>query len=255
MIWLILVLILFGAALLLYMWKEAHGNKVKEETISLNSYPGKGPFTFFFISDIHRRKIHPSVIQAIQGRAEFVVIGGDLAEKGVSFEQIASNLQLLREVAPVFFVWGNNDYELPKQSFEQLLKAHDVTVLCNESFCFQTADGTDIYLLGVDDLSKGYSDKKNAFKRVPNDVFKIFLSHNPLFSKRMIEKDQVGLFLSGHTHGGQIRLFGMGLYKKGGWEWRGKMAMLVSNGYGTSGFPLRLSAKAETHLITIISDE
>ncbi|MGM7635411.1 metallophosphoesterase [Bacillus sp. Hm123] len=254
MIWLLVVFVLLGVTLLLYMWKEAHGNDVKEETISLDSYPGKQPFTFFFISDIHRRVIHPSIIDKIKGRAELVIIGGDLAEKGVSFERIAHNLQLLREVAPVFFVWGNNDYELPKQPFEQLLTAHDVVMLRNDSFCFQTADGTEVYLLGVDDLGKGHSDKKGACEHVPNEGFKIFLSHNPLLMKRMVEKDQVALFLSGHTHGGQIRLFGMGLYKQGGWEWRGQMAVLVSNGYGTSALPLRLGAKAETHLITIVSD-
>ncbi|WP_203361869.1 metallophosphoesterase [Bacillus sp. REN10] len=253
MIWLILGIISFGVALLLYMWKEAHGNKVKEETIVLNSYPGKEPFTFFFISDIHRRKIHPSIIEAIKGRAELIIIGGDLAEKRVSFERIAYNLQLLREVAPVFFVWGNNDYELPKQSFEQLLKAHDVVMLRNESFCVQTVEGKEIYLLGVDDLSVGYSDKESTFKQVPDESFKILLSHNPLFIRRMMEKDQVALFLSGHTHGGQIRLLGMGLYKQGGWTQRGNMMVLVSNGYGTSALPLRLGAKAETHLITIMS--
>ncbi|WP_100331441.1 metallophosphoesterase [Bacillus xiapuensis] len=244
---------LIGGSFLLYMWIEGLRNDVKKDTVAVKDYRGRKPVTVFFISDIHRRKIHPSIIDQVKGKAEVVIIGGDLAERGVSRRRIADNLRRLREVAPVFFVWGNNDYELPQNEMKSLLAAQDIKVLRNESYRWRTAAGEEIYILGVDDLSKGYSDKKQTFSQVPEGACKIMISHNPLFAKRISDDDRVALFLSGHTHGGQIRLFGMGLYKQGGWKRQGKMWILVSNGYGTSTLPFRLGARAETHLITIVS--
>ena len=55
--------------------------------------------------------------------------------------------------------------------------------------------------------------------------------------------------LSGHTHGGQIHLFGFRPYERGRLKRENDLTILISNGYGTTGVPLRLGAKAETHLI------
>ncbi|MBM7648017.1 putative MPP superfamily phosphohydrolase [Bacillus ectoiniformans] len=230
------------------MFKEGHRNEVKSEEVKLHSFTELKPFNLFFISDIHRRQIAHSIIDKVQGKADVIVIGGDLTEKGVPIDRIKQNLVLLQKVAPVFFVWGNNDYECP--DLKDLLESCNVTILKNGSAVLN--HGTQqIYLLGVDDASVGTIDKPSTFSHVPNEGCKILISHNPVFANRLSEGDSVSLFLSGHTHGGQIRLFHWGLYPNGGWSERAGMRMLVSNGYGTSGVPLRLGAKAETHLITI----
>ena len=62
---------------------------------------------------------------------------------------------------------------------------------------------------------------------------------------------ELSLLLSGHTHGGQIHLFGFSPYEKGRLKKENDLTVLISNGYGTTGVPLRLGAKAETHLISI----
>ncbi|MFC0297998.1 hypothetical protein [Geobacillus jurassicus] len=71
----------------------------------------------------------------------------------------------------------------------------------------------------------------------------------------MKDEHHISLLLSGHTHGGQIRLFSFGLYEKRGLKWRGRTALFTSNGYGTIGALLRLGAPAEAHLITIASEK
>ncbi len=81
--------------------------------------------------------------------------------------------------------------------------------------------------------------------------FRVLVSHNPAIMNKIKPEDHIHLVLSGHTHGGQIRLLGMGLHEKGGINKSGKTVLLVSNGYGTTMLPLRLGAKSETHLITI----
>ncbi|HZG70034.1 MAG TPA: metallophosphoesterase [Chondromyces sp.] len=239
------------ASFLIVMFKEAFRNEVKKEYIVLPSFPGEEPFSLFFISDIHRRIVHPSIIEEVKGKADLVIIGGDLAEKGVSWERIEQNIEALQTIAPVLFVWGNNDYELEQNTFHALLEKLNVIYLKNRSIALKIKGGEEVYLCGVDDLSKGKSDKEKTFKDVPPSTFKLLISHNPRFVAKLREEDQVSLVLSGHTHGGQIRLFGLGMYEKGGWRSIGNIKMLVSNGYGTTSLPLRLGARAETHLITI----
>ncbi|MFP3472451.1 hypothetical protein R0J90_20570, partial [Micrococcus sp. SIMBA_144] len=68
---------------------------------------------------------------------------------------------------------------------------------------------------------------------------------------QVCKEDGIDLMISGHTHGGQIRLFGWGLYKKGRLENLPETTLLVSNGYGTTAIPLRLGAPAETHLLIL----
>ena len=65
----------------------------------------------------------------MKGKADIVIIGGDLAEKGVPLSQISLNIQKLREIAPVYFVWGNNDYEIEYHELDALLIENNVKVL------------------------------------------------------------------------------------------------------------------------------
>lgn len=248
----IIAIVMAGASLLLfYMWKEAFRNEVKIETLFFPDFPSERPLRLFFISDIHRRTIHPSIIRRIQDKTDVIVIGGDLLEGGVPLERTAHNLRMLSRIAPIYFVWGNNDYEVNEETLTSLLASFGVTILRNKAAAYEIKGGGTVWLIGVDDVSKGNSNKKEAFKGVPADGFKIFISHNPLFKRKLKEDDKIALMLSGHTHGGQIRLFGFGFYKKGSmWKEKGSV-ILISNGYGTTTVPLRLGAPAETHLLTI----
>ncbi|WP_370314234.1 hypothetical protein [Guptibacillus hwajinpoensis] len=59
------------------------------------------------------------------------------------------------------------------------------------------------------------------------------------------------MILSGHTHGGQIRLFGWGIREKGGIKNINGTTVVISNGYGTTTLPLRLMAPAESHIFIL----
>ncbi|MDQ0213722.1 putative MPP superfamily phosphohydrolase [Oikeobacillus pervagus] len=251
MIFFIFTIIFLAIIVLLYMWKEAFRNVVVFDHVYVPSLPSENPVRLFFISDIHRRVIHPSIIQKMKDNVDVIIIGGDLAEKGVPLERIQHNVRKLSSIAPVFFVWGNNDYEVDVLELKKILMEENVTILKNTSITFPLTGGKRIRLIGVDDLSNGNADKNLAFKEVVPTDFNILISHNPYFIKKLQTTDPIHLMLSGHTHGGQIRLFGLGLYEKGGWFQHHQTKYFVSNGYGTTALPLRFGAKAETHLITI----
>ncbi|MGM0845991.1 MAG: metallophosphoesterase [Bacillota bacterium] len=252
MIEFIVLLTISGSLLLLYMLKEAFINKVNKEELTFKDYPEKArPLNVFFLSDVHKRIIHDSIIQEVEDETDIVVIGGDLTEKGVSFERTEKNIAKLKRLGPVYFIWGNNDYEAGIESFRELLQRSGVIVLENSSELLDAGSDHKIALIGTEDLSLGRDNVENAFKKVPDNAFRILLAHNPDTIKKIENEHNVSLMLSGHTHGGQIRILGYGMYQKGGFHKVKETTVLVSNGYGTTALPLRLGAPPETHLITI----
>lgn len=255
MVFTLVILLVFIVLLLIYMLKEAFLNRVIHQTIAFPNFPEVfKEMKIFFISDIHRRKVHESIINEVEKKADLVIIGGDLLEKGVPNSRIEYNLQLLKKIGPLYFVWGNNDYEMKEHDLLHLFEKYDVRVLKNESVIFQAPNGDSIALLGIDDLSQENDRLDLALNGTESVNFKILISHNPRITVKMREEDKISFVLSGHTHGGQIHLLGYSPYQKGGMYKSAITTLLVSNGYGTSMLPLRLGAKPETHFITIKRD-
>lgn len=250
MIALLLVCLLLMIILILYMWKLAVGNNVIEHHLTFEEFPESfGDVKIFFISDLHKRKISPSIINRVKGKTDIVVIGGDITEKGVPINQVEENVKRLKELGPVYFVWGNNDYETDYHELDAALLSLGVKILDNTAVLFDSPTGDKISLLGVDYIEWGRADLDLALSDSEKNSFKILVSHCPRIMNRVKEEHRISLVLSGHTHGGQIRFFGLGRYKIGGLAVKGNTLLLTSNGYGTSLVPLRLGAKSETHLI------
>ena len=236
-----------------YMYRLAKLDQVVEHTFVFHHFPGTEIITIFFISDIHRRIISEEIIANVKGKADIVLIGGDLAEKRVPLERIKENLARLKSVGPVYFIWGNNDYEIDRHELDAMFLDMDIHELFDTSVLFETKGGGKIRLIGVDfyDEIEQTGRLDLAMEDVEEDSFKILASHTPEIEKEIENKHGIDLVLSGHTHGGQIRFFGLGKYKLGGISQKGDTIILTSNGYGTSLLPLRCSAKPETHLIRL----
>ncbi|QOR65298.1 metallophosphoesterase [Cytobacillus suaedae] len=248
-IYIILIVMFF---LLLYMWIEANKNIVKEQVLLFNDFPQDlEKLTIFFISDIHRRKVSEKLINKVVGKADIVIIGGDLAEKGVSFERISENIDSLKAIGPTYFVWGNNDYETDFHRLDSLLLEKGVKILDNTAVNFESRSGEKISLLGVDDMSEERDRLELALLDAGDSSFKILACHNPRIVKKIKKDYNIQLVLTGHTHGGQIRILNFGYYEKGKLSDNGVYKLLISNGYGTTGVPLRLGAEPETHLMTL----
>lgn len=255
LIYFIFGMLLIGSFLLLYMYRQAFTDRVLEQEIRLQEFPESfGSVKIFFISDIHKRIIQDSIINEVKGKADLVVIGGDLAEKGVPLERVSVNIEKLKTIAPVFFVWGNNDYEFNSHELDSLLYHLGVKVLDNTAVKFESSTGEVLHIFGIDDLSLGKSRLDLAMQDAGEEGFRILVSHNPAIVNSIKPEHNISLVLSGHTHGGQIRLFGFGPYELGGIKTKNGTTVLTSNGYGTTGVPLRLGARAETHLLTLVAD-
>lgn len=251
-----MTIMLFSAAaiilmiLILFMARTARLDIVVEKDLFFEDFPETfGTISIFFISDIHRRIVSERIVNEVRGKADIVIIGGDLTEKGVPFERIEHNLVTLREIGPLYFIWGNNDYETDYHMLDATLIKHDVKIIDNAFCTFESDQGEKMELLGIDDIAMERDRLDQALSETDPAAFKILVSHNPLVSKQLKEEYQIRLVLSGHTHGGQIRFFGYGPYELGGIKKAGETILLTSNGYGTTTIPLRLGATPETHLL------
>ncbi len=238
--------------LLVRMFCIARENNICHLTLNYSTFPaGSKKLTIFFISDIHRRIVDNDIIRKVKGKADLVIIGGDLTEKGVPLEKTEVNLSRLNKIAPIYFIWGNNDYEVKEKELRQLFDKYKLTVLENKSVKIQSNHHGAVHLIGIGELSLENDELSIALSDTKKKDFKIVVCHNPEIAQKITKDDCISLLLSGHTHGGQIRIFGFGPYQKGKLHRYGDFDHLISNGYGTTMLPLRLGAHPETHLITI----
>jgi len=173
------------------------------------------------------------------------------------FPPHAASFSMLRAPLGTFAVLGNHDhYSGEPRRLRELVEGCGIEVLHNRSVILERNGGR-MVLAGIDDLLCGTPDLDAALAGAPPGLPVLLLSHNPdvLFDA---SRRGVALVLSGHTHGGQIRLPGlpvlvrMSRYRldEGRYAVDGAQ-LVVSRGLGATGVPLRLFCPPEAVLVTL----
>lgn len=258
------------------MYRYAHNYHMDDQTLASNRLPASfDGVKLLFVSDVHGHRIPQSVVDACirRGDIELVLIGGDLREGGVPLEQSRGNIRALRNIAPIYMVYGNHDYDDDIRALEVMLREEGVRILSNEAMVLEQAGGGAIRLAGVDDPRTNREDVGLALSGddSPEGLFTLLLAHDPVIAERLQpdQAAQIDYILAGHTHGGQIVLPLIGplvtsknirTYTKGWYNGDERQTsgtpsprMFVSCGFGTSKFPLRLAAPAQYHIVTLRS--
>ncbi len=208
--------------------------------------------------------------------ADLIVLGGDQMDYRADETPtgLLSELRRLKAPLGVYGVWGNHDYgsfgkyysphygparpDWPQRR-ENLRVAYaeaGVTILRNEGRRVRD----DLYLAGVDDLWEGEVDLGTALAGQPPAGATLLVSHNPDLLPDL--PTGLGLVLSGHTHGGQIRLPLIGApvvpskygqrYALGWVAGAHGTPAYVSRGLGLSGVPLRNLCPPEVAVFTLL---
>lgn len=241
---------LLGLSVLTKMFLIAKERNVKRHEIHIEkNKENVKQLTIFFISDIHRRKIDRRLLKKIGQSVDLVIIGGDLAEKGVPLSRIANNIEQLSTLGQIFYVWGNNDREVGEEQMRNIIQQFDGIILDNENQFIP--NHPDWGIAGTDDPSWKMANPEKALQDVARYEHLLFVSHQPVVWRRAEQFYKPTFMLAGHTHGGQIRLGKFGISEKGFFKWTGNRGKLISNGYGTTELPLRFGAHPESHLIKI----
>ncbi|MEZ0482768.1 metallophosphoesterase [Planococcus sp. SSTMD024] len=235
-----------GLALLAWMFRSAHSEHKETAVIRLSGEAEFSPFKLLFISDVHRRKLRPDMFS---DQVDLVVIGGDFVERGVPDQRIRENLRVLSKLAPVYYVFGNNDREIGEERLRALLEEQSAIILDDESV--ELFGNAKLKLTGIDYFAFREHSVETAFCTVEKGDSVIFISHTPFVFQHVKQFYPVSLMMAGHTHGGQIRLGPFGIFDRGSLVASDGITELISNGFGTTTLPLRLGAKAQYHVLEI----
>ncbi|GKV67928.1 hypothetical protein NCCP2716_04260 [Sporosarcina sp. NCCP-2716] len=251
-LWIAADVLLTGAGVLLasMLW-SAHRVTVKRQHMSVSTDADE-ELTVFFISDIHRRRVPGRLLRKVRSSGkpvDLVIIGGDLAEKGVPEQRVQRNVERLAGLGPVFYIWGNNDREIGEERIRAIIAESGGKVLDNESV--RLPGHPDWIISGADDPSSGNANITKTASFSGAYMHQLIAVHNPSSFRKFLDLTAPSLLVGGHTHGGQIRFGPFGMQPRGKFKELGSHAELISNGFGTTLVPLRFGAPPETHLITV----
>ncbi|ASK63319.1 metallophosphoesterase [Virgibacillus phasianinus] len=242
-----------GLLIIIYMVYLAHHDTIDYRTVNDENVPaGFDSFRIFFISDIHRRNIKQATLNKIDSHIDLIIIGGDLRENGVPLKRTRKNLDMLKKWnKSICFIWGNNDYEENPVALYQMLQKENITILANDSTQVKGNNEQYFNLVGLDCCKYKEARFDLATKNM-DAAYTVLVTHAPSAFENMTENEQdtAHLVLAGHTHGGQIRIFGYGFYERGSYTKRRNTNILISEGYGYTGLPFRLGTKSECHVLT-----
>ncbi len=193
---------------------------------------------------------------------DMICFTGDMVDEHPS-ELVSGVAALQRLKAPLgkYAVLGNHDYLDDVVTVMNLMKQGGFEMLINEHRLLQRQDGI-FAIVGLDDQLLGNPDVNKAARGIPDDACRLLLMHEPDYADRVPEELKFRLQLSGHSHGGQIRLplFGAVITPKGSRKYvmggyragkGGHLPLYVNRGIGMSQLPVRFMCRPELTIFTL----
>jgi uncharacterized protein len=232
-------------------------------------------FTIAQLSDFHYEERFSAIpirkaVEIVNGlKPDLIALTGDfvtvpMIENRASLRKALKTAEpcaaLLSELhAPMgkFAILGNHDGAAGSPRIAGTLKGHGIPVLRNESVPLQRGSER-IWLAGIDDALRGFPDLGAAIEQVPAKEATILLAHEPDFVDES-SLSLIDLQLSGHSHGGQVWIPGIGApwlpplsrkYPRGLYQ-IGKTTLYTNIGIGTIRAPIRINCPPEITLITL----
>lgn len=233
------------------------------------------------ISDLHNARFgngQKVIIETVRGlNPDYIFITGDLIDR--KYRKIRNAIDLIKgikTIAPIYYVTGNHEWESKETGRVLWENLHESGVnILHDQIVNLKRNGQSIQLMGIDD-PYCLNQKKNAvYDRASSEFFLIrlrellkkkkkgclfLLSHRPEFI-HFYAKAGIDVVFSGHAHGGQIRVPGIGgvlaphqgffpKYAEGMVK-ENNTLMIISRGLGNSTFPIRINNHPELILATL----
>lgn len=253
---------------------EPHELSVERVHITLQRLPQEfDGFTLALLSDFHYGNyvvpvLASAIKQANEASPDLALLAGDYVtshDDGTKkltqdADTCAQVLSQLRARCGVLAILGNHDYAPRPAIVLESLHRHGIQLLRNNAFPVER-NNSRLWIGGTDDVIKGKPDLDAAFKGAPQGEPKILLAHEPDFADAVSRKNLVDLQLSGHSHGGQVRLplvgapvlppmgekYSMGLYRLN------NMQIYTTRGLGMISPKVRFNCPPELTLLTLHS--
>lgn len=184
----------------------------------------------------------------------------DLTVAAQIFSTIADITAQLKPRDGTFAVLGNHDRWTDPRACVEEFRKKEIKVLLNERAVIERA-GQELSLIGVDDYWTGVPSIPPLGARAPGQEVRILLAHNPDYISELLRTKlpDLDLSLSGHTHGGQVKLPLMGsihyniedLRFREGFYRDKLLTSYTSRGIGVVEIPFRLNCPPEITLLTL----
>jgi predicted MPP superfamily phosphohydrolase len=245
---------------------EPHWIDITHETISLSTLPKSFIGTrIVHISDLHlgfymdTDDLIELVLQIQQLQPDLLCFTGDLVDHDPAIS-LAAIPYLKKLQAPLgkFAVLGNHDYQRNAAVVTQSLTKGGFQVL-NNSHRILRKHTDQIAIIGVEDQLMGQPNLAKACEGL-SKTCSILLSHCPDFAEE-ITSFPIGLQLSGHSHGGQVRLPFVGhlmtptyakKYVEGLYQMEeNELQVYVNRGIGTTILPVRFFCRPQISVIEL----
>ena len=231
-------------------------------------------FKIVHISDLHNHNWKGKLVTKIKKeKPDIIVITGDLVDSSKpNFDLALDLINNTKHLAPIYYVTGNHEAWLSDyQGLKVRLEKAGVNMLDDKSMFIEKGQSL-IQIVGISDPDFDQSGSANYIQAsliedklthlINKDFYNILLSHRPEHFLSYVSKD-VDLVLSGHAHGGQVRLpFIGGLiapnqgflpqYTSGIYSER-DTSMVVSRGLGNSIIFIRVNNTPELVVIRLKS--
>ncbi len=257
-----------GAGLILFdsFWAEKFFIETNEFFLG-NTDKNKSDIKVVQVSDLHIQSVNYQLKrlakQLNELKPDLVLITGDAIDKAKNLSILNTFLKLIDTNIKKVAILGNWEYwgQVDLNELKNTYIENNCDLLINESKQYAFRNKT-ISITGLDDYIGGNADIEIALKNYQKSNYHIVLNHCPQYSDTIVAKASkaisIDFILSGHTHGGQINLFGFvpfkppgsGIYLKG-WYKDDSKNLYVSKGIGTSVFPARFMSRAEVAIFNL----
>ena len=230
--------------------------------------PAFDGYRIAFASDFHleskfKERQLRGTIKALQMLApDVLVLGGDYQE---GCEYVAPLFDALGRVTPpdgTYAVLGNNDYERCTELIRNVMHHNGIRLLEHDVDTIRRGNEY-IVVWGANPYADRYPSARiiNHKSAIINkEDYVILLTHTPDYVEDT-DISGVDLALAGHTHGGQVTLFGLyapvtasryGTRFRTGLRRNSQgIPIIISNGLGTSRYPIRLFAPTDVVIVTL----
>jgi len=246
---------------------EANSLSLERVEIRLKLLPKKlDRFKIIHLSDTHHSPFtgldHIERVVKVANRLKpdmFLLTGDYVSHEREYIAPVAAVLGKLKAKYGIYACLGNHDHWTDANLVTHLFRGEGINMLVNEGLRF-VARGASFWLAGVDDYMVGKTDVPAALRGSYPDEMKLLLAHNPIIF-REAARAGVDLTLSGHTHGGQIKLRDEEkriLPKrklKAGLHMRRNSQIYITRGIGTVVVPMRYQCPPEISFLELLCAE
>ncbi len=189
----------------------------------------------------------------------------DEPNKYTDLKKIPPILSSLHASLGKFCIYGNHDHGgYGSDLYASIMSESGFSILKNQAKPISLIDNSTIYIIGIDDAMLGKPNFETALSNVPNDSYKILLCHAPDLADQALTYD-IELQLSGHSHGGQIKIPFIGAlvtppfaekYNEGLYKIESEshvLTLYVNSGIGTTRLPFRFLSRPELTVYKLVT--